>query len=278
MEEEKSQIARTWRGPVEYQLAGAGPVVMVLKGGHCTRKTRLSHERLAGAGFTVLTPSRPGYDDTPADLGETAPEAARTLAALLDHLNIVQVSVIGISAAGPTALAFAALFPDRTLRLVLEAAKARPWPAVTEQGARVLFGKHQALTWAVTRQMLRLAPRATVRLMLAQLSSLPIHYVMAGLSRADQTFVEDMIRASGSGRGGFINDLQHVIPDLAGVKAPALVMFSPHDGSVTPDQARLLLSGLPRAQGHEVRSDSHLLWIGPHAYEVWERRLAFLRS
>jgi hypothetical protein len=31
--------------------------VMVLNGGHCSRDTRLSHEKLVGAGFAVLTPS-----------------------------------------------------------------------------------------------------------------------------------------------------------------------------------------------------------------------------
>ena len=57
-------FAATIRGRIEYRLEGEGPVVMVLNGGHCSRDTRLSHERLASEGFSVLTPSRPGYDST----------------------------------------------------------------------------------------------------------------------------------------------------------------------------------------------------------------------
>ncbi len=272
------QIAHTWRGPIEYQLEGAGAVVMVLKGGHCSRETRLSQERLAEAGFTVLTPSRPGYDATPADLGESAAEAARVLAALLDHLNILRISLIGISAAGPTALTFAALYPDRVDKLVLESAQAWPWGAMTQRLARLGFGRFQARTWAMIRFLLRFAPDATLRLMMGSLSRLPLRQVMAGLTSADRRFVEDMIRSQDSGRGGFINDIQHVLPDLKAVAAPTLMMYSPNDRAIAPEQARFLVTELLHAKAAEIQSRSHLLWIGPQAGQVWEQRLAFLRS
>ena len=57
-------VANTRKGSIEYRL----------------------DERLAGEGFSVLTPSRPGYDDTPSSVGRTAEEAADALAALLDAL------------------------------------------------------------------------------------------------------------------------------------------------------------------------------------------------
>ena len=59
------KTAITSKGPIEYRLEGAGPTVVVLNGGHCSRDTRLSHERLTLHGYSVLTPSRPGYDSTP---------------------------------------------------------------------------------------------------------------------------------------------------------------------------------------------------------------------
>jgi hypothetical protein len=73
-------IAKTVKGPVEYRLEGNGPTVMVLNGGHCSRESRLSHERLAEHGFSVLTPSRPGYDSTPSEVGRTAQQAGDALA------------------------------------------------------------------------------------------------------------------------------------------------------------------------------------------------------
>ena len=102
-------IAKTAKGQIEYRLEGSGPTVMVLNGGHCSRESRLSHEQLTAEGFSVLIPSRPGYDDTPSDVGRTAQQAADALAALLDTLQITMADVIGISAA-----------PRRDERAVLE--------------------------------------------------------------------------------------------------------------------------------------------------------------
>ena len=93
-------IAKTTKGPIEYRLEGNGPTVLVLNGSHCTQESRLSHEGLTEYGFSVLIPSRPGYDSTPSEVGRTAQEAADAMAALLDTLQISTVDVIGISGAG----------------------------------------------------------------------------------------------------------------------------------------------------------------------------------
>jgi len=130
-------IAQTAKGPIEYRLEGNGPTVMVLNGGHCSRETRLSHEKLAEHGFSVLTPSRPGYDSTPSDVGKSAQAAADALAALLDTLQITTVDVIGISAAGPTALAFVQQHPGCIRKLILESAVATDW----DKQIRGLWGR-----------------------------------------------------------------------------------------------------------------------------------------
>ncbi|MEO7840219.1 MAG: hypothetical protein ABIU06_12800 [Anaerolineales bacterium] len=93
-------VAHTTKGLIEYRLEGNGPTVLVLNGGHCSRESRLSHEKLTKYGFSVLTPSRPGYDDTPSGVCKSAQTAADALAALLDTLQISTVDVIGISACG----------------------------------------------------------------------------------------------------------------------------------------------------------------------------------
>src|SRR5262245_28444070 len=159
-------IANTPYGSIEYRLEGHGPVVMVLNGGHCSRDTRLSHERLAQHGFSVLTPSRPGYDDTPAVVGRSAQTAADALAALLDSLEIAKVSTIGISAAGPTALAFAQRHPERTKSVILESAVTTPWDESVKRGARLAFGRIERLTWAMVRLGLRLSPRVMLKAIL----------------------------------------------------------------------------------------------------------------
>ena len=100
-------IARTSRGPIEYHLSGAGPVVMVLKGGHSSRDTKLGHERLVDEGFAVLEPSHPGYDSTPQSVGRSAQQAADALAELLGILEIPSASLVAISAAGHTGIELA---------------------------------------------------------------------------------------------------------------------------------------------------------------------------
>jgi pimeloyl-ACP methyl ester carboxylesterase len=148
----------TSRGPVEYRLEGAGPAVVVLNGGHCTRRVRLSHERLAEAGFSVLTPSRPGYDSTPVCVGQSAQKAADALAELIEALGFSHCHVIGVSAAGPTAIAIAQRHPSLVRGLVLESAVTLPWDEPTKRGARLLFGSMRYLTWASVHAVLRVAP------------------------------------------------------------------------------------------------------------------------
>jgi pimeloyl-ACP methyl ester carboxylesterase len=103
-------------------------------------------EQLAEYGFSILTPSRTGYDDTPAGVGKTAQEAADALAALLQTLDISTADVIGISAAGPTALAFARRYPRKIRKLVLESAVTTPWDERAKRRARILFGRAERVT------------------------------------------------------------------------------------------------------------------------------------
>ena len=69
-----------------------------------------------------VIPSRPGYLRTPMSVGKTPKEQAEAFAALLDALKIDKVAVIGGSGGGPSAIEFAALYPERCVALVLEAA------------------------------------------------------------------------------------------------------------------------------------------------------------
>jgi len=103
-----SELAETAKGPVEFAMAGSGPVILQMHGGSSgyDQPLALSWD-LHEAGFTILTPSRPGYLRTPLPTGDTPERAADALASLLDVLRIDKVGVIGTSGGGPTALQFA---------------------------------------------------------------------------------------------------------------------------------------------------------------------------
>ena len=270
-------IAEIAKGPIEYRLEGTGPTVVVLNGGHCSRESRFSHEKLSACGFSVLTPSRPGYDSTPSSVGKTAQAAADAIALLLDQLQISNVDMIGISAAGPTALAFAQQYPNRLRKLVLESAITTAWDEPVKQRARLLFGRTQRLTWAVTRLALKLAPTLTVQAMMKELTTLPIKPVMQRMSQADFQFICQMLRASQSGTG-FMHDIDHYLSSLEGIAAPTLVIYSPYDSVVLPQHAKRIAASVKNCECHEVPADSHLIWIGQFSKDVWDKRLSFLKS
>src|SRR5271166_6191181 len=95
------EIAETAKGPVEFAMAGTGPVILQLHGGASGYDQTLALSwDLHEAGFTVLSPSRPGYLRTPLTTGASPEQAADVLAGLLDVLSIDKVCVMGTSGGG----------------------------------------------------------------------------------------------------------------------------------------------------------------------------------
>jgi len=270
-------IARTPKGPIEYRFEGNGPTIVVLNGGHCSRETRLSHEKLTEHGFSVLTPSRPGYDGTPSEVGKSAQAAADALAALLDTLQISTVDVIGISAAGPTALAFAQQYPRRLRKLVLESAVATDWDEQTKKRSRIGFGGAAKFTWAVMHILLKLFPTVIIKVLMHDLTVLDVNTVIKRLSQDDLAFVKRMLQTSQASTG-FLYDVEHKVDNLATITKPVLVMYSPNDGTVSPRNAQRLAGEIASCELYEVPSDTHLIWIGDSAKDVWKKRLSFLMS
>lgn len=210
-------------------------------------------------------------------MGRTAQEAADALAALLDTLHIPEADVIGISAAGPTALAFAQRYPSRTRKLILESAMATDWNEQTKRRARVLFGRAAKVTWATMHMMLKLFPTAMIKALLHDLTILDVDEVFKRMSPGDLDFIKRMIQTSRSGTG-FMNDIEHSVDNLAAITKPVLVMYSPNDKTVSPKNARRVADEVATSELYEVPSDTHLIWIGKSAKEVWQKRLSFLRA
>jgi len=270
-------IARTSKGSIEYRFEGSGATIVVLNGGHCSRDTRLSHEKLVEHGFSVLTPSRPGYDSTPDEVGKSAQAAADALAALLDTLQISTVDVIGISAAGPTALAFVQQHPSRVRKLILESAVATDWDERTKRGARIGFGGAAKVTWAVMHMLLKLLPTVIIKALLHDLTVLDVNVVINRMSPDDLAFVKRMIQTSQASTG-FLHDIEHTVDNLSTITKPVLMMYSPNDRTVSPKNARRVASEIATCELYEVPCDTHLIWIGKSAQAVWKKRLSFLTS
>jgi pimeloyl-ACP methyl ester carboxylesterase len=109
------------------------------------------------------------------------------------------------------------------------------------------------------------------------LTVLDVNTVLKRMSPEDLAFVKRMLQTSQASTG-FLNDIEHKVDNLATITRPVLVMYSPYDGTVSPKNAQRLASEIATCELFEVPSDTHMIWIGEPAKEVWNKRLLFLRS
>jgi pimeloyl-ACP methyl ester carboxylesterase len=117
---EPSAIVATAYGSIEYAETGEGPPVLVIhgSGGGFDQGLEMAGA-LAESGFRLIAPSRFGY------LGSSFPDRptpemqADALAALLDAIDLKEVSVFGGSAGALSAMQFAIRHPERCRALVL---------------------------------------------------------------------------------------------------------------------------------------------------------------
>ncbi len=101
--------------------------------------------------------------------------------------------------------------------------------------------------------------------------------VINRMSQDDLAFIKRMIQTSQASTG-FLNDIEHKVDNLAAITKPVLVMYSPNDKTVSPKNAQRIAHEIANCELYEVPSDTHLIWIGKSAKDVWEKRLSFLTS
>jgi pimeloyl-ACP methyl ester carboxylesterase len=278
----KSQIAQTARGPIEYTRLGGGPLVLVCHGTSCNCFSTELAAPLAAAGFSVLTPSRPGYGRTPLSVGRSAAEAALALTALLDALAIPSCALLAISGGGPTGVTLAAMFPERITRLVLAAAVTHPEdrpgePAYRRQTA--FYGPLHPVMWRLLGLISRLSPRAMARQTLAIFST---HDPADGLSQLSGEDIQNIARfyRGRSSRQGALNDMTHAVGAnrLASICQPVLVIHSREDNSVPFSHAEWSLSHIPQTELCEAGITGHFLWVDPEYERICQRLIAFLKA
>lgn len=117
-----SRLAETPCGVIEYGEQGEGSPVLVLHGAGGGYDQGLLAASQLGENLRVIAPSRFGYLNTPIPADGSVATQAEAYACLLDYLNLDRVSVVAVSAGGPSALQFALDYPDRINVLVLVSA------------------------------------------------------------------------------------------------------------------------------------------------------------
>ncbi|MGW8989058.1 alpha/beta fold hydrolase [Streptomyces zhihengii] len=268
---------------VEYRLDRRGPsVVVIFHGGHLRAGLRLGEDVYEDADCTVLVPSRPGYGATPLSAARSPEEFADTTAELCGQLGITEVAAcVGMSAGGPTAVAMAQRHPSLVRRLLLESAVGPlPWPSRrTAVLARAVFSpRMEAFTWWTTRSLLSWRPTTGLRLLLRDLTTGSTETALADFDAERCAQLIELLGAMRSGEG-FVNDLRHLrLPRSSadGVEQPALVVASPHDGSVPFAHAEASMKALARAGLVTSGTASHFVWLGEDRPRMDQRIRAFL--
>jgi pimeloyl-ACP methyl ester carboxylesterase len=277
-----SQIAHTSKTSIEYTLSGSGPVVLIC---HGTSSDCFSTELAAPLvqdGFSVLTPSRPGYGRTPPAAGESAALAAEALVGLLDSLQVEACSVVAVSGGGPTGIALAAGYPQRVQRLVLLAAISRPEARPSEPNYKnqaAFYGPMHNLTWSMLGLMSRLSPRSMARQTLSLFSTHDPDDSMSRLAPEDIDIICRFFHGHSS-RQGALADWQHTVGRevLQAIKQPTLVVHSREDASVPFSHAQWSLENIPQAELCEGGFTGHFFWVGPDFARISQRIVAFLHS
>lgn len=276
-------FVHTARGPIEYTRSGEGEVCLLIHGGHSNCFEVFGTEEIQAAKMSALIPSRPGYGNTPAQTGKTASDAAEALISLLDALSISRVSLVAISAGGPTALYLAAMYPQRINKLVLESAVSRKWLQPDDalyRTAKIIFNSaSQGMTWQMLRTLWRLSPNTVLKQMIPSFSTLPTDDVLSLLSTEDRAAFSMMLQRQGSG-SGFMLDLEHDIAreTLQKIEVPTLIVHSKTDNSVGFEHAEYAGANIAKSELLEAHTWGHLIWLGAGNDEVKTKVAEFLQA
>jgi pimeloyl-ACP methyl ester carboxylesterase len=261
---------------------GSGPVVLVCHGTSQNCMSADGLNPLLQAGFQVLIPSRPGYGHTPLSAGRTAAQAAETLTALLDSLEIQTCSVLAISGGGPTGVALAANYPERVKRLVLSTAITRTEGRQDEpayESQKSFYGPLHGLTWGMLRLVSNLSPQSMARQTMAIFSTHDPDEALSRLTAQDVALIRHFYQGQSS-RQGALNDLTHTVGVdlLQAVTQPVLVVHSREDKSVPFSHAEWALEHIPQAELCESGFSGHFIWVGPDYPAISQRMVSFLQA
>jgi pimeloyl-ACP methyl ester carboxylesterase len=249
----RSRIVATAKGPIELEITGTGPDVLVLHGGlgGFDQGSWIAHA-LDLRAYRVIAVSRAGYLGTP-DVGGLDAEADLYVAAL-DALGIERIAVVGVSGGGVPTLHLAGRHPLRVTRVVMLSAVSG---SVADPGLGVAWFALRASV-DVTRSLLPAAFDPAKRQLVAGLFR-----AFASPERRVRGGVRD-VRLSGS------------FPPPDGITVAALVIHGTADDAVPFAHAERTVRGCVSGTLIPIDGGRHLSLV-THA-EVGERVREFLTA
>ncbi|WP_296585156.1 alpha/beta hydrolase [Xanthobacter sp.] len=264
-----SEMAALPDGAVEYADRGAGPVLLSIHGaGGGFDHGLFFADELMGGGFRLISPSRFGYlrTGTPA-AGVDAPDGgiaaqADAHAALLDHLGLERVVVMGLSAGARSAAALAIRHPEkvRALVLIVPALDAPHSPVATDPsgGSRLVFAVVKAggdfFWWLISA----LGPTMLIRFVGVR----PALLEAAGAAERARVLAIAAAIAPVSARVAGIrldSACPHPVLPLERITAPTLIVSARDDLFNTLPAAEVAAARIPGARLIAYDTGGHLL-------------------
>ena len=269
-----SRVIRTPAGTIEYALRGHGPPVMVVHGGGGGYDQALVIARKLGGNYQIIAPSRFGFLRSPFQEDNSPAAQADLFAALLDHLKLDKIAILGESAGGPSAIQFALRHPDRCSALLLVSAINQPLPPrfnqIVEQVRWLAGYVPDFAPWLVHKAV---GPAAAALL-------------LRGLrltEDCDREFLDAILQAGfpiSERLAGTLNDFDHFkFPSpapLEEIRVPTLVVHGTGDALVPYNQGQEAAERIPAAEIISVPGGSHI-WMATHAEKVNPQVLTFLK-
>lgn len=261
--EQRGTVVASPYGDIEYTESGNGPDVLVIHGsGGGYDQGELMVEAVLGDEFHCVTPSRFGYLRSTFHAGATFDAQAHAYAHLMNELGLERVAVVSLSHGGPSALLFAALYPERVSSLTLISAGVASSSASVQSDANdkgnaltTIFA-HDWLYWGVTKvfrgQLMRLMGANDA--------------VVAGLTK-EQARLSDRVvdwmnpvspRSAGT---AFDNQAQMPNERIAAMRAPTLILHAKDDGLQLFHNAEFAAAHIPGARLVAFEAGGHLLMI-----------------
>lgn len=246
---------------IEFKRGGTGVPVLVVHGsGGGYDQGALIATAILGNGFDWIAPSRFGYLRSTLCQGATFDDQADAYAHLLDRLDLPKVAVVAISHGGPSALLFAARYPERVSSLTLVScgvaapSDAHQAEANQKGDALTTIFKFEIFYWVV-RKFLR---KQLMRLMGAS------DGVIADLTTEQRTLVNRLIdyMAPVSPRSAGVSfDNKAAMPNerVAAIRAPTLILHAMDDSLQLFHNAEYAAANIPGARLVSFNRGGHLL-------------------
>jgi pimeloyl-ACP methyl ester carboxylesterase len=261
-DQSQTKIAVIREIQMAYVDAGSGPAALLLHGFPFDKSMWDGQiEALSAAGFRAVVPDLRGLGETKA-AGEisTMEDMARDAAALLEHLQIDEALVGGLSMGGYVAFEFVHLFPTRARGLILAGTRA---PADNEQERA---GREQQVQTMLRAGMVPISI-ATLPKLLAERTRTGKADVVKRVRK--MITLADPKGAAAAQRG--MAARRDYTDDLPNIKAPTLIIVGREDPIRPVSDAEFMHERISNSQLEIIEDAAHM--ANMEAPEVFNRIL-----